>query len=61
MTRSAKPTVQPFIGFRVSPEVHAWLERAAREAGDHDADAAARRLIETIVEDDRRAEGEPPR
>jgi len=60
MTRAAKPAPEPAapvaVFFRVDAATHRWLTRLARAAGDFDADACARGLIERIAAEDMAAE-----
>ena len=64
MTRTAKPAPEPAapvaVFFRVDAATHRWLTRLARAAGDFDADACARGLIERIAAEDMAAEGVGP-
>jgi len=60
MTGAAKPAAKPAapvaVFFRVDAATHRWLTRLARAAGDFDADACARGLIERIAAEDMAAE-----
>jgi len=64
MIRAAKPAEKPAapvaVFFRVDAATHRWLTRLARAAGDFDADACARGLIERIAAEDMAAEGVGP-
>ena len=63
MIRAAKPAEKPAapvaVFFRVDAATHRWLTRLARAAGDFDADACARGLIERIAAEDMAAEAPP--
>jgi len=56
----ARRTDRAAIAFYVPRAVGDWLARLARDAGDADADAAARGLIERIAAEDMAAEGASP-
>jgi len=61
MTRAAKPAQKldapVAVFFRVDAATHRWLTRLARAAGDFNADACARGLIERIAAEDMAAHG----
>lgn len=44
------------VAFVVAPDVFAWLERVASEAGDADADHAACALLSRLCAEDRAEE-----
>jgi len=57
--RAEKPAAPVAVFFRVDAATHRWLTRLARAAGDFDADACARGLIERIAAEDMAAEAPP--